>query len=141
MADSGFSVSVKVFNHFRMLSVFRHIQAYSGVNGHIQKCFWNFHNPLQPWHLQNFGVFRTRAYSRLSQTSTMECFAKIVKDCNYFRNIGFSRFLLYEIHIMSFLKTGLIFTPEIFVLCKKVWHLTGRRAMDFDIPFTITAFH
>ena len=71
----------------------------------------------------------------------MECFAKIVKGCNYFRNIGFSRFLLYEINIMSFLKTGLILTPEVFVLCKKVWHLRGRRTMDFDIPFTITAFH
>ena len=71
----------------------------------------------------------------------MECFAKIVTGCNYFRNIGFSPFLLYEINIMSFLKTGLIFTTEVFVLYEKVWCLTGRRAMDFDIPLTLTAFH
>ena len=71
----------------------------------------------------------------------MECFAKIVKGCNCFRNISFSLSLLYEINIMNFLKTGLIFTPEVFVLCKKVWGPRGPRAIDFDIPFTITAFH
>ena len=42
---------------------------------------------------------------------------------------------------MNFLKTGLIFTPEVFVLCKKVWGPRGPQAIDFDIPFTITAFH
>ena len=42
---------------------------------------------------------------------------------------------------MNYLKTGLIFTPEVFVLCKKVWGPRGPRAIDFDIPFTITAFH
>ena len=46
MADSGLSVLVKVFEHVKILSVLRHIQAYSGVNGHIQECFWHFHNPL-----------------------------------------------------------------------------------------------
>ena len=49
----------------------------------------------------------------------MECFTKIVKGCNYFRNISFSRFLLYGINIMNFLKTGYIFTPEAFVYVKK----------------------
>ena len=121
MVDSGFSVFVKVFKHFRNSSILRPIQAYSSVNEHIQKCLWHFHNPLQPWHLQNFGIFRTRAYSepgaysKLRQTSTMECFAKIVKGCNYFRNISFSRFLLHEINIMNSLNTGLIFTPEVFI--------------------------
>ena len=71
----------------------------------------------------------------------MECFAKIVKGCNYFRDISFSRFLLYEIIIMKFLNTGLIFTPEVLTLCKKGWGPRGPRAMDFDIPLTITAFH
>ena len=92
-------------------------------------------------------MFRTRAYSapgaysKLCQTSTMECFAKIVKDCNYFRNISFSRFLLCEINITKILNTGLIFTPEVFTLCKKVRGPRGLRAVDFDIPLTITAFH
>ena len=68
----------------------------------------------------------------------MECFAKIVKGYNYFRKIGFSRFLLYEINIMNFLKTGLVFNPELFVLCKNVWGPRGWRAV---ISFTITDFH
>ena len=71
----------------------------------------------------------------------MECFAKIVKRCNYFRDISFSRFLLYEINIMNFLNTSLIFTPEVFILCKKVWWPRGLPAVDFDIPFTTTTFH
>ena len=57
----------------------------------------------------------------------MERFAKIVTGCNYFGNIGFLRFLLYEINIMNFLKTGLIFTPGVFVLYKKVWEPRGGR--------------
>ena len=66
----------------------------------------------------------------------MECFVKLFKG-----DISFSRFLLYEINIMNFLNTGLIFTPEVFILCKKVYGPTGLWAVDFDIPFTITAFH
>ena len=42
---------------------------------------------------------------------------------------------------MNFLNTGLICTPEVFTLCKKVWCPRGLRAVDFDIPLTITAFH
>ena len=97
--------------------------------------------------LCNLGIFKTLvysepgAYSKLCQTSTMECFAKIVKSCNYFCDITYSRFLLYEINIMKFLNTGLIFTPEVFTLCKNVLGPRGLRAVDFDIPLTITAFH
>ena len=140
MVDSRFSVLVKVFKHFRNSSILRHIQAYSGVNGHIQECFWYFHNPL-------LGIFRTMVYSelgtysKLCQISAMECYAKLVKGCNCFRNINFSRFLRYEINIMNFLNIGLIFTPEVSILCKKVWGSGGLRAVDFDIPFTTTAFH
>ena len=71
----------------------------------------------------------------------MESIAKIVKGCNYFRDISFSRFLLYEINIMNFLNTGLIFTPEVVILCKKVWGTREIRNVDFHITFTITAFH
>ena len=71
----------------------------------------------------------------------MKCFAKIGKGCNCFRNISFSRFLLSEINIMIFLKTGHIFTPEVFVLCEKEWGPRGLPTVDFDMPFTITAFH
>ena len=37
----------------------------------------------------------------------------------YLGNISFSRSLLYEINIMKFIKTGLIFTSELFLLFKK----------------------
>ena len=80
----------------------------SGIDGHIQQCFWHFHNPLYPWRLQNYGIFRAMAnsepgaYLKLCQTSTMECFVGIVKGSNYFCKISFSRFLLYEINIMNF---------------------------------------
>ena len=50
---------------------------------------------------------------------------KIVKGCNYFRDINFARFLLYGINIMNFLNTVLIFTPEVFILCKNVWGTEG----------------
>ena len=86
-------------------------------------------------------MFGNGAYSKLNQTSTMEGFAKIGKGCYYFRNISFSGFLLYEMNIISFLKTGHIFTPEVFVFCKTVWGARGLRAVDFDMPFTVTAFH
>ena len=42
---------------------------------------------------------------------------------NYFRNIRFSCPVVYEIN-MIFLNAGLIFTPEVFIQCKKV---QGRR--------------
>ena len=71
----------------------------------------------------------------------MECFAKIVKGHYYFRDISFSRFLLYDFNIINFLNTGLIFSLEVFILFKKVWGPSALRAVDFDIPFTITAFH
>ena len=94
--------------------------------------------------LQNPDIFKTLVYlnSNFCQISSMEYIAKIVKGCNYFRDISFSRFLLYEINIMKFSNTGLIFPPELFILCKKkVWGPRGLRAADFEIPLTITAFH
>ena len=34
---------------------------------------------------------------------------------------------------MNFIKTGLIFTPDVFILCEKVWGLRGSGALKFDI--------
>ena len=48
-------------------------------------------------------------------------YAEVVNGYNYFRNTSFSRSLLYEINIINFFNTGLIFTKEAFILCKKVW--------------------
>ena len=119
--------------------MFRHIQALMGIFRNTSGIFITLCNPSSK--LWNQGIFRTRDISKLWQTSIMECFAKIVKGCNYFRDISFSRFLLYEINTINFLNACLIFIPEVFILCKKVWGPRGLRAVDFDMPFTITAFH
>ena len=77
----------------------------------------------ESWQIQNLGIFWTPGYSEpetcseLYQTSMMNCFEKIVKGYNYFCNISFSSSPFYEINIMNFLNTGLIFTPEVFILC------------------------
>ena len=34
---------------------------------------------------------------------------------------------------MNFIKTGLIFTPEVFVLCKNVWKSRVLGTVNFDI--------
>ena len=47
----------------------------------------------------------------------------------YLGNISFSRSLLYEINIMKFIKTGLIFTSELFLLFKKYG---GGGVLSFD---------
>ena len=71
------------------------------------------------------------AYSEPLQASTMRRFAKRVNShnyiykFNYFCNISFSRSPPYEINIMNFFNAGLIFGPEVFILCKK-YRLEGR---------------
>ena len=74
----------------------------------------------EPWCIQNPGIFRILVYSEPwhiqspRQTATMHHFAKIVNGYNYFRNISFSRSLLYEKNV-NFHNAGLIFTPELFI--------------------------
>ena len=70
----------------------------------------------------------------------MEGFAKIVEGYNYFSNISFSRFLLYEINITNFLNTGLIFTTDVFILCKKIWRLRGPGNMYYDLTSHLQLF-
>ena len=98
---------------------FRRFQVYSGD--------WHIENQR---HIQNAGVMRARdifrtlvywepeAYSELCQRSTTKHFAKIVNSYNYFFNIIFLPSLLYERN-MTFLKAGLIFTLEVYILYKK----------------------
>ena len=66
--------------------------------------------------LCNNGVFKSLVYLEPGHIRNQGSFAKIVKGYNYFRDISFSRFLLYEINIINFLNTGLIFTPQVFIL-------------------------
>ena len=55
----------------------------------------------------------------------------IYANYSYKLNISFSHSLLYETNIMDFFNTGLIFTPEVFILCKKVWGARGTGAHEF----------
>ena len=107
-------------------------------------------------YIKDHGIFRTRGifrtlayseheeYSELFQTSTVEHFSKIVNGYNYFRNynylcnISFSRSAFYKINIMSFIKTGLIFTSEIFILCKKY---RGRLVGGFEFQYNSILNH
>ena len=41
---------------------------------------------------------------------------------------------------MIFLNTGLVFTPEVFILCKKCWGQEGR-GREFLYTFNFTALH
>ena len=78
----------------------------------------------EPWYIQKPDTFRTRDIFRTLPTSTMKRFTKIVIGYKYFRkllflHISFSRPLFYKTNI------GLIFTPEVFIPCKKVWRSRG----------------
>ena len=73
----------------------------------------------EPWYIQNPAYSGSESYSEPSQKSTIERFVKIANGYNYFRNMSFSRYLLYEISIViSFFNTALTFAPEVFILCK-----------------------
>ena len=61
-----------------------------------------------------WGTFRTLVHLDPCQTPTMKRFAKIFIGNNYFRNISFSCSLLYQINIMNFFNTCLIFTPKVY---------------------------
>ena len=65
--------------------------------------------------------FEPEAYSGSCQISMVTCFVKKVNGYRYFCNISFSCSLLYEIKITNFFSEALIFTPEVFILRKKVW--------------------
>ena len=77
----------------------------------------NIQNQRHTW---NRGIFRTlaiskpEAYSEPCEVSTVERFAKVVNDYNYFPNISISLSLLYEVNIMNFLNTCIILTPKVY---------------------------
>ena len=79
---------------------------------------------LQTLHIENPGILRTsyilrtRTCWELCQASTAKHIAKIVNSYNYFHNISFSPSQLYEKN-MTFLNAGMVFTLEVYILCKK----------------------
>ena len=64
----------------------------------------------------------------------------IFANYNNVRNISFSRSLLYDTD-MNFFNAGLIFTPEDFILCKKVWSLRGPVIESCESCYTPSKFH
>ena len=109
------------------LGIFTHVLAYSGIFRHNRAYLGTlkaYSEPCvtlacsEPSYIQNPGIFRIRGifktlvYSEPCQTFTMERFAEIVNEYNYFRNISFSRSLLYEMNIMNYFRTYIIFTPK-----------------------------
>ena len=70
--------------------------------------------------LTTLAYSESEAPSEPCQTSTIDLLTSIIIYANYtyFRNTSFSGSLLYEINIMIFLITGLIFTPEVFIIFK-----------------------
>ena len=83
----------------------------------------------KPEAYQNRVIFRTPKYSEPCQTSTIERFANIVNNYNDFRNISFLLSLLCE--KKCFFNTCLIFTPEVFILCKKERGPRGPETVNF----------
>ena len=130
-----FSLKQKINQtHFQLLQKKSNFsQAYSHIFRHIEAESGIFRAP------RNSGIFKAlvyserNAYSESCQTSTLAHFLKIVYGYNYFRNISIPRPLLYEINIMNFF-SDLIFTPEVFILRKKIW---GPRAVNVDVPVSI----
>ena len=59
----------------------------------------------------------------------MQHFAKIVNGYNYFRNIRFSRSLLYEKNV-NFYNADVRFTPELYKI-KKLWDPRGPGLVNF----------
>ena len=125
--------------------MFKHIQTYPDIIRHnevysritlVYPKLWHIQNQR---HIQNHGLFRTlgysepEAYSEPCKTSTMEGFEKQLTDIiifvsyDYFRNISFSCPLVHETNMVF--NASLIFTPEFFILCQKVW-VPGRGARD-----------
>ena len=61
----------------------------------------------------------------------------IFANYNYLSIINFSR----EINIMTFFITDLIFTPDIFIPCKKVWGLKELGILNFVIKLKFKLYY
>ena len=81
------------------------------------------------------GILRTLAYSKPEaypehcQTSAMKHFVKVVNGYNYFLKL-FSQYN-FAAFFTSWNKYQKVFTPDVVMLCKKVWHARGWRNVSF----------
>ena len=77
-----------------------------------------------------YSKSETEAYSEPCQTSTMEYVAKIVNSCSGFRKL-FCQYQLFT--FLVFFSKSLFFTPEVFILYKKILWPRVPEAVNFDI--------
>ena len=97
--------------------------------------YWELEAYSEHWYiykpciLRTNHILRTRTCWELCQTSNAKHIAKIVNSYNYFHNISFSSSQLYEKN-MAFLNAGLVFTLEVYILCKKEMGAESARAMN-----------
>ena len=89
------------------------------------------------------GILKALVYSKSEnetnsepcQASTMESLAKIINSCSCFRKSKL--FLQYQLFTFStFFNKSLFFTPEVFILYKKVWWPIEPGAVNLD-TFTL----
>ena len=62
------------------------------------------------------------------------------KSLAFFRNVYFLHSLLYEVNIKNSLNTGLVFTPEVFILCTKKYRRLEGWVYEFWNIFTLANF-
>ena len=130
-------------------SIFRHIQAFSGITQAYSGPFVNL-KYSEPWHIenqryiQNPGIFRVLGYWEHRHIQNPDilrtwdifrnlsniydvAFCKTSCWCNYFwKSLLFWQYQFFifctfwnKYSIMNFCNAGLIFTPEVYILCKK----------------------
>ena len=122
------------------------------------KTLWNIQNPgifkslVSPKLLyiqnqrdiKNPGLFRTRGILRALWNIYDGAQWETANNYNYFDNLQL--FVQYQLFMSSsswnkwFFNTGLIFAPEVFTQCKKVWGL-GSRARDHEFWYASSKFY
>ena len=124
---------------FAHSSIFRHNQAYSRIIQVYSGVFRTLCNPgifknlaysephaySERWHIQTCHIRRPVKYLLPSILLKYLTTITFFTNYNFFGNISFSRSLFYKINTLSFFNIGLIFTPDVFILYRKVWGSKG----------------
>ena len=92
--------------------------------------------------IQNLGIFRTLTYSESWHARNPRYIGNPVKHLQRSvlqkQSTAIIIFAILAFHVQKisfvFLSIGQISTPEVFILCKKVWRQSGAGVVNFDIP-------
>ena len=121
------------FTHIQVYLVIFRIQSYSGIiQAHFEPCVTLAYSKL--WYIQNAGISKTMAHAEpeiysefwaienpgIFRTRGIPRTLSNIYDGVYWETVNLcSCTLVHEIN-MIFLNAGLIFTPDVFIQCKKV---------------------